>query len=213
MIYEYKGSLFPDYLKHGNAVQFVVPAALQFCKGRGLDIGAGRWPLPGAIPVELQDGGDAMNLPEGLFDFVFSSHCLEHLANPVAALEHWKSRLRPGGVLFLSLPHPTMTYWLPQHCRKHLHQWWPQDMAQMVRDLGFKDVIHSERDLSWSFQVVGFKPTNDRVAAGVVVENKVSGVSVTPAPGGVLRVDMIPELLAMIDADQARRAAEKIGRP
>lgn len=97
-----------------------------------------------------------MCLPEGEFDFIFSSHCLEHLDNPVAALEHWKTRLKPGGVLFLYLPSPQMEYWRPQHCRKHLHQWQPVDMAQLVSDLGFVDVIHSERDLFWSFAVVGF---------------------------------------------------------
>lgn len=156
MIFEYRGQLYPDYLKTGNACQFVAPTALQFCQGRGLDVGAGRWPLSGAIPVELRDGGDAMELPAGPFDFVFSSHCLEHLANPIAALEHWKTRLRAGGVLFLYLPHPEMTYWLPQHCRKHLHSWAPAAMAQILRDLGFVNVIHSERDLAWGFSVVGF---------------------------------------------------------
>jgi hypothetical protein len=51
-----------------------------------------------------------------------------------------------------------MTYWRPQNCRKHLHVFWPKDTAQMVRDLGFINVIHSERDLAWGFAVVGFKP-------------------------------------------------------
>lgn len=156
MIFEYLGHTFPDYLKHGNAMQYVAPIALKFCQGRGLDVGCGKWPLPGAIPVELKDGGDAMELPHGQFDYVFSSHCLEHLVNPIAALEHWKSRLRPGGVLFLYLPDSAMTYWRPQHCRKHLHTWRPEDMAQILRDLGFVNVLHSERDLAWSFSVVGF---------------------------------------------------------
>jgi SAM-dependent methyltransferase len=158
MIYEYRGQIFPDYLKTGNAMQFVAPLALQFCNGYGLDVGAGRWPLPGATPVEMKDGGDAMDLPAGCFDYVFSSHCLEHLKDPIGALHHWKSRIRSGGVLFLSLPSPDMPYWLPQHNRQHLHSWRPADMAQIVSDIGFKNVIHSERDLAWSFQVVGFKP-------------------------------------------------------
>lgn len=158
MIFTYRGELYPEYLKHGNAAHFVTPVALQFCKGIGLDVGAGRWPFPGSIPIELRDGGDAMNLPDGSYDYIFSSHCLEHLADPVTALEHWKSRLKTGGVLFLALPHPDMTYWRPQNCRKHLHLFHPKDTADMVRDLGFVNVIHSERDLSWSFCVVGFKP-------------------------------------------------------
>lgn len=159
LLYEYRGELYPDYLKRGNACQFIAPTALQFCKGRGVDVGAGKWPLPGAIPVEISDGGDAYRLPEGgePFDFVFSSHCLEHLPDPVRALEHWKSRLRWGGCLFLYLPHSAMRYWNPQYCRKHLHLFHPADVAQLVRDLGFINVIHGERDLAWSFAVVGFK--------------------------------------------------------
>jgi SAM-dependent methyltransferase len=156
-LFSYRGELFPEYLKHGNAMQFSQPFALHFCKGIGVDVGPGKWPLPGAIPVEVKEGGDAMNLPGGPFDYIFSSHCLEHLTNPVAALEHWRERMKPKGVLFLSLPHPSMGYWLPQNCRKHLHTWRPEEMAQILRDLGFFDVIHSERDLSWSFQVLGFR--------------------------------------------------------
>lgn len=157
MIYEYKGHLYPDYLKTGNASQHIVPTALHFCRGVGLDVGANKWPLPGATPVDWINGGDAMALPAGEFDYLFSSHCLEHLPDTVEALIHWRSRLKVGGVLFLYLPHPDMEYWLPQNCRKHLHSWEPEVMAQMLRDVGFINVIHSERDLAWSFAVVGVR--------------------------------------------------------
>ncbi len=155
-IFEYDGQIFPGYLKRGNASAHIAATAAHFCEGRGLDVGAGKWPLPWAEPVELTNGGSAEALPEGEYDFVFSSHCLEHLANPVAAIDHWKTRIKPGGVLFLYLPHPDMSYWRPQHCRKHLHTFRPADTAQMLRDLGFVDVLHGERDLYWSFACVGF---------------------------------------------------------
>ncbi len=155
-MYEYKGRLYPDYLKDGNACQFIEPIAKKFCQGEGLDIGANQWPLSGAAPIDHISGGDAMRLPKGEYDYVFSSHCLEHLEYPIEALEHWKSRIKPMGVLFLYLPHPDMEYWLPQNNRKHLHIWYPEDIAKIVSDLGFSDVIHSERDLVWSFAVVGF---------------------------------------------------------
>jgi SAM-dependent methyltransferase len=159
-LFEYRGDLYPDYIRRGNAMQFILPTAQQFCKGRGVDVGCGAWPLPGATPVDVKLGGEAMSLsPEHRnLDFVFSSHCLEHLADPVAAIEHWKSRIRPGGALFLYLPHPDMVYWRPQHCRKHRHSWMPAQMAEILTDLGFVDVIHGERDLAWSFAVVGFNP-------------------------------------------------------
>lgn len=160
MLYEYRGALYPDYLKHGNACRFIAPAALEFCQGEGYDIGAGPWPLPGAVPIDIANGNreHAMSLPAKLVDFIFSSHMLEHLENPVAALEHWKSRLRSGGVLFLYLPHREMTYWLPQNNRKHLHTWRPEEMQTLIEDIGFIRCIRSERDLYWSFAVVGFKP-------------------------------------------------------
>lgn len=157
MIFEYKGRLYPEYLKHGGACHFIAPVALHYCRGEGLDVGCGRWPLEGAIGVDLKDGGDALALPEGPYDFVFSSHCLEHLVDPVAALEHWKTRLKPGAPLFLYLPHPDMEYWLPQNCRKHLHSWRPEAIAKLLTDLGFVGVLASERDLVWSFAVVGFR--------------------------------------------------------
>lgn len=156
MIFEYEGSLYPDYIRRGNACRFIAPTALQFCKGKGLDVGAGKWPLPGAITVDLNNGGDAMDLPAGIFDYIFSSHCLEHLTNPVAAIEHWKSHIVPGGVLFLYLPHPSMLYWRTTRNRKHLHEWLPNQIEFIMRELGFVDVICGERDLAWSFAVVGF---------------------------------------------------------
>lgn len=155
-LFQYRGVLYPEYIRRGNAMRFAEPFARQFCRGRGLDIGAGDWPLPGALAIDMRRGGDALDLPQGPWDYIFSSHCLEHLTDPVAALEHWHSALRPGGVLFLYLPHCDMEYWLPQYCRKHRHSWRPGDMAQMLRDLGFGPVIHSERDLAWSFAVVGW---------------------------------------------------------
>lgn len=159
MLFDYNGSKYPTYIREGDACRHIAVTASHFCQGLGADVGAGKWPLPGAYPVELKDGQDAMKLPfeDGVLQYVFSSHCLEHLENPVEALEHWRDKLVDGGTLFLYLPHPDMTYWRPQFCRKHRHLFWPKDTAQMLWDLGFNNVIHSERDLYWSFSVVGFK--------------------------------------------------------
>ncbi len=158
MFYKYKNVLYPDYLKEGNACRFIIPAAAHFCKGKGLDVGAGKWLLPGSTPIDLSNGGNAYALPAGKYNYIFSSHCLEHLPDPVGALEHWAQHIIDGGVLFLYLPHPQMQYWLPQNCRKHLHTWTPREMNQLLVDLGFTNVIRSDGwDSFWSFMVVGFK--------------------------------------------------------
>ena len=160
-LFEYRGGKYPEYLRNGNAMQFIASVALKFCRGRGLDVGAGKWPLPGAIPVDLEGLGayDLFPVIEGdKLDFIFSSHCLEHIEDPIRALEHWKACISPGGVLFLYLPHPDMEYWRPENCRKHRHLFWPKDLAKMLETLGFVDVLHGERDLAWSFAVLGFNP-------------------------------------------------------
>lgn len=44
------------------------------------------------------------------YDFVLSSHALEHVANPLAALAEWKRVLKPGGTLALVLPDRAGTF-------------------------------------------------------------------------------------------------------
>ena len=157
-VYYYKGILYPKYLKCGNANAFIKPFAEHFCKGEGLDIGGFfKCTFPGARTINSlnNDRFDAYHLPDGKYDYIFSSHTLEHLHDCIGALEYWKEHLKENGVLFLYLPHPDMEYWLPQNNRKHLHLFYPEDIHKLLEDLSFKYIIHSERDLYWSFAVVG----------------------------------------------------------
>lgn len=157
-LFWYKNKQYPDYIRHGNAQQYILPVAQFFCQGKGIDVGCGKWPFPGALAVDIKEGVDACDLPGEEYDYVFSSHCLEHLIDPVAALRHWREKLSAGGVLFLYLPHPDMEYWRPQNCSKHLHSWYPRQIRSLLIDLGFEDVLYGERDLAWSFAAIGFKP-------------------------------------------------------
>jgi SAM-dependent methyltransferase len=158
-IYSYKGKKYPTFIKNGNAAKFVIPFAQEFCFGDGLDIGGFfDWTFPGSkqINITINDEWDALKLPKKEYDYIFSSHTLEHLPNYVEALKLWKSRLKPNGVLYLYLPHPDMEYWLPQNNDKHLHEFYPKQIAKVLNDLGFKDILHSERDMYWSFTVVAY---------------------------------------------------------
>lgn len=88
--FRYRGEIYPEYLNKGNAASFILDKAKRYCQGKGLDIGAGCWPLPGAIPIENEVDQNAYQLdhfPDGSLDYVFSSHCLEHL-------DDWKDALR-----------------------------------------------------------------------------------------------------------------------
>lgn len=49
-------------------------------------------------------------LPTGAYDFVLSSHMLEHTANPILALSEWTRLLMEGGALVLLLPNKNHTF-------------------------------------------------------------------------------------------------------
>lgn len=157
--FKYKNNIYPNYIKDGNACHFIIPFAEKFCKGKGLDIGGYLdWTFPNSTPINvtINDEFDAYNLPKKKYDYIFSSHTLEHLPLYVKALEHWKTRLKKNGVLFLYLPHPDMEYWNPQNNRKHYHLFDPLNLVKVLKDLGYSNIISSDRDLYWSFSIIAF---------------------------------------------------------
>lgn len=84
----------------------------QFMSGKGVDIGyrgatKGAQPvLPTARGIEKEDLVNG-SLPSDVVDvdYVFSSHCLEHISDYKAALQDWLARIKPGGHLVLAVPH------------------------------------------------------------------------------------------------------------
>ena len=89
----------------------------RYLTGRGLDIGCGPDPLPGAQKWDVQDG-DAeylATIPSESFDYVYSSHCLEHMRNVPRALSNWSRVVKAGGYLFIVVPEWTL----------YEHRQWP----------------------------------------------------------------------------------------
>ena len=88
----------------------------RWIKGAGIDIGCGTdsladlasfFPLMTSLrPWDLPDG-DAMlmeGVDDAVFDFVHSSHCLEHLVDPYVSLTNWIRICREGGHLIITVP-------------------------------------------------------------------------------------------------------------
>ncbi len=158
---EYGDKIYPSFQAEGNAAQFAIPYAKHFCRGKGYDIGCNRieWSFPGSIPIDEEFGNEwnAFNLPEEKVDYIFSSHCLEHIDDWVGALEYWTSKLNILGSLFLYLPHYDQEYWRPWNNRKHKHVFTPTIMKDCLEKFGYKKIFCSERDLNHSFMIVGEK--------------------------------------------------------
>lgn len=135
--------------------------ASRYFVGAGIDIG-GR-PDPLALYRELFpqitslrtwdiEDGDAQLMSEAAdesVDFVFSSHCLEHLRDPVEGLRNWFRITRPGGHLVITVPDEDLYeqgVWPSTHNRDHksaftlmkARSWCPAsvNVLELVRELG-----------------------------------------------------------------------------
>jgi SAM-dependent methyltransferase len=88
---------------------------MRYFVGNGLDIGGGHdslalsvelFPLINDVAIYDAPRGDVQrlgNVDDEFFDFVFSSHCLEHVSDPVATLANWIRVVRRGGHLVISV--------------------------------------------------------------------------------------------------------------
>ncbi len=84
--------------------------------GDGLDIGGKPDPLGlygeqfthmGTVRTwDLEDGDGQLlvNVEDETYDFVHSSHCLEHLLDPAEGLKNWLRVIKPGGHIVVTVP-------------------------------------------------------------------------------------------------------------
>lgn len=83
------------------------PVERQAVQGNGIDIGCGPDPVtPSARRFDLEHG-DANVVSQFVkeqFDFVYSSHCLEHMHDPRMTILDWWKLVKPGGHLFVVVP-------------------------------------------------------------------------------------------------------------
>jgi SAM-dependent methyltransferase len=81
-------------------------------------------------------------IPDGTYDALLASHVLEHLANPLGALEEWQRVVRPGGHILLIVPHRdgTFDHRRPVTSLEHLRE-------DAARATGEDDLSHLEEIL------------------------------------------------------------------
>jgi SAM-dependent methyltransferase len=90
--------------------------ATRYLVGDGIDVGSGNdfiglyaelFPLMRSCRAWDAGDGDAQllaPLPDRSFDFVLSSHCLEHMRDVHVALKNWLRVLKPQGHLICTVP-------------------------------------------------------------------------------------------------------------
>ena len=160
--------MMPNFAEVSDLLDDMIPE-----KGRLLDIGCGYghfiqimqnkgWVASGIEPSErtseyaLSKGLDVRRMviedasfPENSFDAITAFYVLEHLFDPLAALNKIKAMLKPGGVLVLRVPHTTPIvkllrvvgvrnnlYDLPFH----LYDFSPDTITRLLNKAGFDGI-------------------------------------------------------------------------
>jgi predicted SAM-dependent methyltransferase len=113
--------------------------AIQFLRGRGIEIGALHLPLnvPPSVLVKyvdrmsvkdlrlqypelntlplieadiLDNGEQLASFQDGSQDFVIACHLIEHTEDPIGTLKNWIRVIKDGGILYLAVPHRDFTF-------------------------------------------------------------------------------------------------------
>lgn len=149
---------YPEYLNEGNAISHIKAKALVHCRGQyGLDVGASAWQFPGAVAIHNETERDLFD--NGPYDFVFSSHCLEHIPNWQEELQLWANSVKPGGTVFIYVPHPRMEMWHPGSWWVGENHVWSPEPISLVKYLNEHTCLQVEQyechpDSYWSFHVI-----------------------------------------------------------
>lgn len=179
-------------------------AAHYWCRGKGIEIGAAAHNPFGlnTLNIDITEGGegqseqmrmcgevakvdiiapgDRLPLEDESQDFVVSSHVLEHFPDPIAALLEWHRVTRPGGMIYMIVPHKertfdkdrertTLAHLIADHEHgavsddtwEHQHVWVTDDVVELV------EWMAREMDVSW--RVAEVLDTDDKVGNGFAI--------------------------------------------
>ena len=133
---------------------------IEFTKGVGIEVGCGLNKIHTAAiginkvltendfgyPFGAQICSEGDSLPwfkDSSLDYVFSSHCLEHIVDTKKALLEWTRILKVGGYLVLILPHKNYfpNIGQPNSNPDHKHDFLPFDIERIIKEIGQYEIL------------------------------------------------------------------------
>ena len=152
------------------------------------------------LPVDIVAFGDNIPVADESYDFIVSSHVLEHFPDPIKALKEWYRIIKKGGYIFAIIPHKERTfdrgkkrttfeellsrynnrgYDKEPSMQGHYSFWITEDIIELVKNI----------DLEW--QVIDFQNVDDKVGNGftvVIKKNKIDPIIQKKIEGRIKRI-------------------------
>ena len=120
-----------------------------------------------SLSVDMVAPGDDLPFADNSQDFVLSAHVLEHFPDPIKALKEWYRVTKPGGYIFMIIPHKERTF--DSHRRRtklkelidryegrikniksnsddHYSVWITEDIVELIDWLGWEIVCVQDPD-------------------------------------------------------------------
>ena len=148
----------------------------KYIQGYGIDIGCGRIDThDGADPIAIdncihhdKDICDATTMdayPANHFDYVYASHILEHLDNPITAIQNWIRICKVGGHVIISLPHRDLyerKKTLPSKWNADHRYFYLPDACEPPHTFSMKGILQAAGVFKYSMKVIDTSTNHDR---------------------------------------------------
>jgi len=109
--------------------------------------------LAGAPKSKADVQGDVsqpLQFEDEAFDVVIARHILEHMIDPVEAIQNWSKVLKKSGLLIIAVPNHAINNTVPMNL-EHVHVFVPNALTNLVKVLGFRvrEVIDTKNGISF----------------------------------------------------------------
>ena len=89
------------------------------------------------------EAGDLKSVESKTYDFVLSSNCIEHLANPIKAIQEWVRVTKPGGFIVMVVPRKESNFDHRRPLTSFVHL-----LEDFKKDMPESDLTHLEEVLA-----------------------------------------------------------------
>lgn len=134
----------------------------KYAIGKGIDIGCGLYPFhPGAIGFDKlinpsHDANGYLPYEDNSFDYVHSSHCIEHMENPENSIVEWWRTVKEFGHLIILAPDFGLyeqRMWPSRYNPDHKSKWNLVKLVTLLSSLPGAEVVHASRnDFKYSYE-------------------------------------------------------------